>query len=144
MVSSYDGIRHDSSRVTGDFNADFPVEEQPALQANLKSITITKTITFTGSEDADNPKYYNIDSIRLSGSRRTDLVIAGHVVLVVSGDISITGSGGLVLNGNSSFHFDEALRELSNENNLYSINRWYEVQSQNKATQILVGLGAIY
>jgi hypothetical protein len=59
-------------------------------------------VTVTGSTDPDNPTYYDVSSIDLSGNGQV-LSITGHVVFVMSGDIDVTGKGGIVIDADSSF-----------------------------------------
>jgi hypothetical protein len=95
MVTTYEGDgagQHQEGRVLGDFSANFPVTEQPSDFYPEPKYEDGK---MQGSDDAEYPKYYALDGISLGGSER--LVISGHVVLVMSDDIKVKGSGEIYL-----------------------------------------------
>ena len=109
MVSSYDSVGHDSSRVAGDFYADFPVTEQP-LGTYDQSYAggIGGTTVILGSNDPDNPTYFDVSYITLTGNAASNAVsVTGHAVLVLSGDIKVN-SGGITLNTKSSLEIHSA------------------------------------
>lgn len=103
MVTSYDHIGHDESRVSGDFYADFPVTEQPSgTYDQTYASGISGTTSVAGSSDPDHPTYYNISDISLSGNAGNILSITGHVVFVLSGDIEVKGSASISIQTDSS------------------------------------------
>lgn len=93
VVTSYSDGDHDSTRVLSDFYADFPEEPHPTGTYDTTFSTISSTTTVVGSLNPDAPIYYSVDSISLSGDRT--LTVAGHVVFVMSGDISVSGNGSI-------------------------------------------------
>lgn len=97
VVTTYDKGSHDSARVLSDFYADFPPEPQPTSSFDNSYSRINKSTTINGSSSKTAPTYYSVDDISLSG-RGSDLVINGHVVLLMNGDISVTGKGGITIN----------------------------------------------
>lgn len=100
VVTSYSNGSHDDTRVLGDFYADFPYEPHPSgTYTSVGRISGARTIT--GSANPESPAYYDVSSISLSG-RGDDLNITGHVVLIMSGDISVSGRGGVYIGTNSS------------------------------------------
>lgn len=101
VVTSYADGAHDASRVHGDFYADFPFEAHPSGTYDGTHNSVSGPTLIVGSTSAENPKYFDVSSISLSGNGST-LNIVGHVVLVMSGDISVTGQGGINITPTSS------------------------------------------
>ena len=99
MVSSYDNIGHDPTRVTNDYYENFPMVLPPSrLDEDYTDLVgISGTMTIQGSDDPDNPRYYTVGDIRMSGKTNNRLTVTGHVVLVTNGDISISGRGIIVM-----------------------------------------------
>ncbi|MGJ8651823.1 MAG: DUF7305 domain-containing protein [Opitutaceae bacterium] len=108
----------DTSRVSEDFYADFPVPDHPTANTvytvneevtvgrgrnavtrnqDVAYSSISDDITITGSGTADNPATYAMEDI--SGGMIT---IDGHVALVMSGDIKLAGQSGIVIPAGSS------------------------------------------
>mgnify|MGYP000868845747 CR=1 FL=1 len=105
MVTTYTGSdreQHQDDRITSDFYADYPVTEMPT--GSYPTQNVNGIITITGSDDVDNPKYYKVGNMSLTGKEM--LTISGHVVFVMTGDIKVNSSGGIVLDdtANSSEH----------------------------------------
>jgi len=92
-VTSYEENRHDDSRVSYDFYADYPVVQSASTDFTISSITSTQTIT-TGN--------YTVDSISMSGNSSKVVTISGDVVLVVTGNISFTGSSSINVTSGST------------------------------------------
>lgn len=109
--------QHQGDRILGDFYADFPVEEQPSGVYDSTYSTIKSMTTITGSSSAEYPTYYDVSEISLSGAG-DDLIISGHVVLVLSGDISVTGKGGITLD--HSANSDETKEDRGSSLAIYS------------------------
>jgi len=101
VVTSYENGSHDETRVLGDFYANFPSEPQPSGTYNSSYSSITGAATITGSANPDSPTYYDVSEISLSG-KGAELAIDGHVVLVMSGDIKVSGKGGITINPGAS------------------------------------------
>ncbi|PXA04500.1 hypothetical protein DDZ13_04815 [Coraliomargarita sinensis] len=104
VVTTYGSDSHDSSRVLSDFYADFPSEPHPSGSYDTTYSTINSATTITGSSSESSPTYYDVSDISLSGNG-DDLVIDGHVVLVMNGenaDINVSGNGGITINSGGS------------------------------------------
>jgi hypothetical protein len=104
MVTSYDDIGHDESRVSGDFYADFPVTETPPGPYDQTYASgISGVTSVVGETDPSlPPKSFIISGISLSGNAGNILSITGRVVFVLSGDIEVKGSASISLNADSS------------------------------------------
>lgn len=100
VVTTYGDGNHDETRVLSDFYADFPAEPHPTGTFDTTYSSINSSTTVTGSSNPDAPIYYAVDSISLGGSRA--LVISGHVVFVMSGDIDVKGNGSIEIGTDSS------------------------------------------
>lgn len=100
-VTTYDGDNageNQPDRITSDFYADYPVTEHPS--GFYPTAKINGTTTITGSNDVDNPTYYDVSGISLTG--KGGLTIAGHVVFVMSGDIKVNSKAGVVLDDSAN------------------------------------------
>lgn len=107
----------DDTRISGDFYADFPVTAHPSASATFTT-TVTERVKIQGnwtdvvtsksypsiSEDvtitggtAATPVTYAMSEI--SGG---EITINGHVVLVMSGDIKLSGQSGITITSGSS------------------------------------------
>ncbi|CAA6678303.1 MULTISPECIES: hypothetical protein [unclassified Lentimonas] len=106
-VTTYDGENageNQPDRITSDFYADYPVADQPS--GFYPTVNINGTMPIVGSNDADNPLYYDVSGISLSG--KAALTIVGHVVFVMSGDVSVSGKASVVLDDTAnSTEFDD-------------------------------------
>ncbi len=113
-VTSYDSGVHDESRITGDFYADFPSESQPLASGNTTYSNISGFTILQGSDDPNNPTQYDVSEIKLNGGGDS-LVISGHVELLMSGDISVSGTGGVyIVNGSVSDSLpDDVLEQMA-------------------------------
>lgn len=89
--SSPSGITIDPDRIARDFTAEFPMPvDPPKNMAEEHYPTIRETMTL-GTPFATEPTIITAGSISL----QQDLNIVGPVILIVDGDVSFSGSGGL-------------------------------------------------
>lgn len=89
--NSPSGITIDANRIARDFSAEFPMAIDPPrgiASAHYGSITSTLTL---GTPGAEFPTVVTVGNIKMTD----DLNIVGPVILIVDGDISFSGSGGL-------------------------------------------------
>ncbi|WP_269523843.1 DUF7305 domain-containing protein [Coraliomargarita parva] len=104
MVTSYDSETHDESRVSSDFYADFPPMYEPGGSYDDSSYTsINSSDLIVGTVDNEETEavettQYSISEISLSGGGDT-LVIKNNVTIIMTGDISVTGQGEIILGG---------------------------------------------
>lgn len=106
-----------------------------------------------------NLSFFGTSDLGADGKPTQDIKVAGNGALYATihapnADVEIKGGGSgdedvmggvvaysIVLAGNTSFHFDEALLDISNKNMYYSVDKWYEVQNQSQALKVLNDLG---
>jgi Tfp pilus assembly protein PilX len=100
MVTTYGDGNHDSSRVLGDFYADFPSPAQPSGTYDATYSKIKSSATITGSANADTPTFYDISEIDIGGG--DELIIDGHVVFVMSGKLKTSGGSTITINPKGS------------------------------------------
>lgn len=98
------GERIDSDRVTTDFNADLPVAQQPNRADAIPLGPITETMVLprpgTGEENIrDRYVIYQTDRVNLTGRQ---LRIEGNVILIVDGNMDVSGGGGKLEVGEDS------------------------------------------
>ncbi len=117
VVTDYDDGSHDPTRVLDDFDANFPDQPHPTasdtftttvkefvkVKGKLTEVETTKSypsisedVTITGGTAA-SPATYAMSQI--SGG---EITIDGHVVLVMSGDIKLSGQSGIKITSGSS------------------------------------------
>ena len=93
------GVTVDPDRISTDFSSSFPPVEAPDDASILYEWTEEIPI-LVGSDDPENPLIYRTSEIDLAGSQ--ELRIEGHAVLIVDGDVSVTGNAGIVVGQDAS------------------------------------------
>lgn len=136
----------------------------PNTETSLKvytsgNIDIAGNGVVNGSGVPANLSFFGTADLGADGKPTQDIKIAGNGALYATvhapnAGVQIKGGGStdgdvmggvvaysIVLAGNTSFHFDEALLDIVDTNIYYSIGKWYEVQNQNQALKVLNDLG---
>ncbi len=86
----------DESRISRDFSSSFPEVERPDTMSYLPYLGIDEPVGIPGEST-----YYVADNVNVSGSG-SELVIQGHVTMVVDNDFNIGGNGTVTIEENSS------------------------------------------
>ncbi|MGB0416210.1 MAG: DUF7305 domain-containing protein [Coraliomargarita sp.] len=94
MVTSYGSNSHDTSRISYDFYADFPVQSSPASGlTSISNITGARTL---------NSGSYTVSQVSVSGNSRNVVTVNGDVTLVVTGNMSFTGQSSINVTAGST------------------------------------------